>query len=71
MDKRYIALFGVFILFLAGLYFYKSVSNFLMLITLLTFGYISVSSDDKKIKLTALALLFILALLNMQMNGFQ
>jgi len=71
MDKRYIALFGVFILFLAGLYFYKSVSNFLMLITLLTFGYISVSSDDKKIKLTALALLFILALLNMQMNGIK
>ena len=53
MDKKYIALFGIFIVFLAGLYFYKAVSNFLMLLTLVAFGYISISSDDKKIKLTA------------------
>jgi len=71
MDKKYIALFGLFLLFLAGLYFYKTVSNFLMLISLIAFGYISISSDDKKIKLTALALIFILALLNMQMNGIK
>jgi preprotein translocase subunit SecD len=71
IDRKYALLLGLFAAFLAGLVFYNTVNNFLMLIVLITYGYVSFTSSDKNVKILALALLFLLAVSNIYLNGIR
>ncbi len=71
MDKKYMLLLGLFVAFLAGLAVYKTVNNFIMLIVLITYGYVSFTSNEKNVKLMALVLLFLLSVSNIYLNGIR
>jgi preprotein translocase subunit SecD len=71
IDKKYALLLVLFVAFLSLLVIYKTVNNFIMLVVLISFGYISFTSKDRNVKLAALALLFILSASNIYLNGIR
>jgi preprotein translocase subunit SecD len=71
IDFKYLLLLGLFFAFLSGLAVYSTVNNFIMLVVLITYGYISFTSSDKNVKILALCLLFLLAVSNIYLNGIR
>ncbi len=70
-DKRFYILAAAFLLLLAGLYFYHGYANLIMLGALVIFGATSLTWKEPGIRLEAVALLVLLALANIYINGMK
>jgi len=61
----------IFIIFLAGIYFYPLTAGILIMLALFTFGIISLTSKEPRIKLAGLIFLVLLSLANIGLNGMK
>jgi len=68
-DKKFIFLVAVFLLFAGLLVFYPHLSGLVLIGSLIVFGTFSLMWKEPHIKLSGMALLVLLALLNVTVNG--
>jgi preprotein translocase subunit SecD len=70
-DKKFILLIGLFALILGGIYFSPAHSGMLLILSLIVFGSFCLMNKESHIKLAGLALLLILAIANIGLNGLK
>ncbi len=70
-DKKFISLVAIFILLLSGIVIYSQFSGLFLILALLVFGTLALFWKERYIKLGGLALLVLLALCNIYINGMK
>lgn len=70
-QNKFMTILAVFVLFAAGIFIYPAFSGLFLMLALLIFGSFSLAWKEKHIKLGGLALLVLLALSNIYVNGMK